>query len=307
MNMRKVLVIGSINGDRVTEVPHFPKVGETIMSENSIFLCGGKGANQAIAVSRLGAQVSLIGAVGDDELADKLLSNLKQENVNVDAVMTVKNTCSGLANVMTCKGENIIVVVEGANAYLSEEHVLANEALFKDADIILAQLEIPLNVVELVADLALKYEKPFILNPAPAKRLPSGLIEKVTLLTPNEHEFVYSLDLNDSDIFGLFDDVTENVVLTRGAEGAYFYNIDSKKVELQPAFEVDAVDSTGAGDAFSGAMAVYFHMGLSQAVRYACSVAALTVCEQGPQTGMPTEEELMSFLKNREAGIGFKL
>ena len=300
--MRKILVIGSINFDLMSGVHRFPEQGETVVCENFSLSCGGKGANQAIAAARLGAQVSLIGAIGDDELAVRLLANLEQEKVNTTGIRKIAGVSSGMANIVTCRGENYIIVAEGANKYLTVEDIFENEALFEEADIILSQLEIPLETVEAVAQLAEKYQKPFILNPAPAKRLSQELLDRVTLLTPNEHEFVFSLDLNDSDVFGLLSFVTEKIVLTRGEEGAYFFHPEHDEVQLQPSFQVETVDSTGAGDTFSAAMAVYYHLGIVEAVKRACVAAALSVCEEGAQTGMPTEEMVNQFLQEREAG-----
>ncbi|WP_434776987.1 ribokinase [Neisseria sp. Ec49-e6-T10] len=294
--MRNVLVVGSVNMDLVTTVPKFPQPGETLIGEHFATYCGGKGANQAIAAARLGAKVSLIGAVGDDDFGNQLRQNLQNDGVNIQGVKVVENSPSGVAVVMVSKGHNNIVVTRGANAFVCVEDVLAHEKLFEQADVVLSQLEIPLDVVEAVADLAEKYQKPFILNPAPAKRLPKSLTHKVTLLTPNEHEFIVSLDLpHDTDIFSLFSYVSGQVVLTRGEQGAYFCK-DGGLAEYQSGFQVDVVDSTGAGDTFNGALAVYYHLGLNEAVKRACAAGALSVTAHGAQTGMPTEETLLSFL-----------
>ena len=298
--MQNILVVGSINMDMLSSVGHFPAVGETLTCEHFSLDCGGKGANQAVAAARLGANVTLLAAVGDDEFAPRLLANLQKEGVDTTAVLKVEGTESGIANVVTCRGENFIVVAQGANEYLTKEHLLTHEALFAQADIVLAQLEIPMETVEYAAQLAKKHQKPFILNPAPAQKLPKSLLEEVTLLIPNEQEFTVSLDLNDSDVFGLLTYITEQIVLTRGIEGAYFFNPERNQADLQPSFPVNTVDSTGAGDTFCAALAIYYNLGIAEAVRYACAAAALSVCQNGAQAGMPTQEQLLAFLKARE-------
>ena len=297
--MRKVLVVGSTNIDISCSVNRFPEPGETLMCEQMEIHCGGKGANQAVAAARLGAEVAMIGAVGNDGFAQKLINGLKQENINTDAITIIDNVDSGIANIITCFGENQIIVSQGANRFITPEHILANEHLFEWADIILSQMEIPLTSVETTAALAEKHKKPFILNPAPACHLPKPLLEKVSLLTPNEHEFIISLDLSDTDVFGLFSFVTENVLMTRGVEGAYFYNPERGGVDLQPSFHVTAVDSTGAGDTFNGAIAVYHHLGITEAVKRACAAAAMSVCHKGAQNGMPTEDALLTFIEQQ--------
>ncbi len=298
--MQNILVVGSINMDMLSSVGHFPAVGETLACESFSFCCGGKGDNQAVAAARLGAKVTMLAAVGDDYFAPRLLANLEKEGINTDAILKVAGVESGIANVVTCRGENFIVVAKGANEHLTKDYLLTHEVLFAEADIILAQLEVPLETVECASELAKKYQKPFILNPAPALKLSQQLLDDVTLLIPNEKEFAVSVDLNDSDVFGLLNYVTEKIVLTRGIEGAYYFNSERNGADLQPSFHVNTVDSTGAGDTFCAALAVFYELGIAEAVRYACAAAAISVCQHGAQTAMPTRAQLLSFLKERE-------
>ncbi len=295
----KLTVIGSINMDLVTRSPRFPKVGETLLGEDFRQFMGGKGANQAVAAARLGAEVRLIGALGNDAFGKQLLAGLEQEKVDVSAVRIIDGLPSGMANITVAEGDNHIIVVSGANFALTPTHIREQEAAIAEADIVMAQLETPLDTVLEAAKIAHQYGKPFILNPAPAQALPSELLALVSVLTPNAYELAISLNAaQDLPAEELVRRAPCPVVMTLGAEGALYSETDGSQ-HRQPSFPVTPVDTTGAGDTFNAALARYWSEGLPQAVRLACAAAALSVTRAGAQGGMPTEAELQAFVSGR--------
>ena len=296
MHTPKIAVIGSINMDLVTTAPRFPAVGETLLGSGFAQFMGGKGANQAVAAARLGAEVALVGAVGDDVFGRELLAGLQAQGVDTAAVKTLADTPTGMANITVAEADNHIIVVSGANFGLTVADIAAQEALIAAADVVLSQLEIPLPCVEAAAALAQKHGKPFILNPAPAQRLPENLLAQTSLLTPNAHELAISLGLPEHTAAqDLFAAANHRVVMTCGADGALYHDTQTGLCQ-QPGFSVQAVDSTGAGDTFNAALAVYWPLGLPQAVRHAAAAAALSVTRMGAQGGMPDAAALAAFL-----------
>lgn len=294
--MNRVLVVGSINMDLVVETRKFPAPGETLLGQRFRTFPGGKGANQAVAARRLGAQVAMIGCVGADAFGRELLAQLQGEGIDVRHVRVDKAAATGVAAITVSQAENSIVVVPGANHALSPDDVQAAEQAFQEADVVITQLEIPLETVEAVAILAERHGKPLILNPAPAIPLPTPLRERVALLTPNEHE----LAILSSGSNGAWRDQLAahpgRVLMTRGSDGAWFAGNDGA-LHHQPSFKVDAVDTTGAGDTFNGALAAFWGSNLAVVARLACAAGALSVTRAGAQGGMPTHEELMRFLE----------
>ena len=298
--MTKVLVVGSINMDLVVGTTRFPRLGETLFGERFATHPGGKGANQAVGAARLGAQVTMIGRVGNDAFGQQMTATLAAEGIDIGWVGVSATAATGIAAIAVCDGDNAILVVPGANGELSPEHIAASEQAFVDADIVLAQLEVPMVTIEAAAALADKHGKSFILNPAPSARLPTDLIGKVTLLTPNEYELAVALDGKPENWKALLAVLPGKVVMTKGRDGAYFTNA-SGAVQHQPSYPVQAVDSTGAGDTFNGAIAAYWDLGLAAAARYACAAAALKVTRRGAQAGMPARAEVQAFLSARGA------
>ena len=295
----RVAVVGSINMDLVTNAPRFPRMGETLLGTDFNRFMGGKGANQAVAAARLGADVRMIGAVGDDGFGYEMLTNLDREGVCSDCVKTVQGYLSGIANITVAGGENSIVAVSGANFALTPEDVLAHEETIAGSDVVLSQLEIPMECVITAAKLAQKHGRPFVLNPAPAQRLPQELLELTTLLTPNTYELAASLGLpQDMSAEELISRSPCPVLMTVGEKGAV-YNDEQGVLHYVPSFPVTPVDSTGAGDTFNGAFAVYWKEGMETAVRKACAAAAVSITKNGAQSGMPSEEELEEFLAIR--------
>ena len=293
--MTKVVVVGSINMDLVVHTQQFPRMGETLFGEHFATYPGGKGANQAVAAQRLGAQVFMVGCVGNDAFGQTLKAGLAAEGIETRWVRCSKDTASGVALITLCGGDNAIIVVPGANNQLSPDDVCDAEAAFINADIILSQLEIPLPTVLAAAKLAKKHNKPFFLNPAPAQVLPAELLELCTLLTPNEFELLEALGHQGGDWKTAL--AAHKAVMTKGSEGAWYS--EEGQLHHQPGFKVEMVDSTGAGDTFNGALATFWHLGLEAATLMANAAGALSVTRAGAQGGMPTLAELEQFLQNQ--------
>lgn len=294
--MSKVVVVGSINMDLVAVATRFPAPGETISGERFVTVPGGKGANQAVAASRLGAEVSMVGKVGRDGFGDQLLAVLQQEGVDTRHVGRVEGA-SGVALITVSGGENSIVVVPGANHALLPEDIAAAEEVLASADVILTQLEIPLATVQAVLAVAARHGVPVILNPAPAQPLPADLLAQCALITPNEHELGTVLGRPGEGMHTLLPLLPGKVVMTHGKHGAWHARPDGSLYH-QPGFAVQAVDSTGAGDTFNGALAAFLPQGLEIAMRHAAAAGALAVTRLGAQAGMPHRSELQAFMSS---------
>ncbi|WNL46255.1 ribokinase [Dyella sp. BiH032] len=296
--MARVVVIGSINMDLVTLAPRFAGPGETLLGDRFLTVPGGKGANQAVAAARLGAEVTLVGAIGDDAFGAQLREGLEREGIHLGHLRRVADAGSGTASITVAGGENSIIVVPGANARVTPAQLEAASDVIRSADAVLVQMEIPLETVEATLRLGHRLGVPVILNPAPAQRLPVEWLKLARYVTPNQHELATLLGADPNDDFReLMRQAPCPVVLTRGGEGAW-YREDGEATH-QPGFAVDVIDTTGAGDTFNGALAVFLHEGLPQAVRNACAAAALSVTRLGAQGGMPMLDELNTWLTTR--------
>lgn len=302
----KIVVIGSANTDMVVRVDHIPEPGETILGGNFIQTQGGKGANQAVAAARLGANVTFIGRLGKDVFGDMSVAAYQKEGICTDFIFRDGTIPSGVALIMVDQhGENIIAVAMGANAELSPTDIRMSENVIRSADYVLVQMEIPMQTVVTAIQLASHYSVPVILNPAPAQLLPRSIRGQIDYLTPNQTE-IYRLmeDPSGKDPLEAARLVkselgVRNLVITLGKRGAQIVSEDSY---LVPAFSVPSVDTTGAGDAFNGGLAVALARGqdLETAVRYASAVAALSTTCQGAQPSMPTKEMVEAFLSTKE-------
>ncbi|WP_226529294.1 ribokinase [Metabacillus niabensis] len=296
MKKPKIVVIGSINMDLVTQTNTIPKVGETVLGEKFITVPGGKGANQAVAAAKLGGDVTLLGCVGDDAFGSELKQHLQKQGVDTSHIQTMSDTSSGVAAITLSEGDNSIIVIPGANHKLRPALVQQHEQLIANADIILLQLEIPIESVIEATELAHKHNVPVILNPAPMQELPKKLVLQSSYLTPNEHELeslLSSANLSQEEAEAL---KTKSIV-TRGSKGIQLQQ--EGKEQLISGYQVNVVDSTGAGDTFNGALAFSLSSGrsLMEASRFANAAAALSVTKLGAQSGMPTKEEVESFLR----------
>ncbi|HEX3103337.1 MAG TPA: ribokinase [Terriglobales bacterium] len=306
---KPVVVVGSINLDLVASTDRIPQVGETVIGRSFTTFFGGKGANQAVAVARLGYPVSMVGNVGNDAFGTQLLSGLAEAGVNTEYVGTVEGSSGTALITIGRNGENSIVVVPGANAQLTPKSLERAAPLLKQAGFILAQLEIPLDTVEYLAEFAERHEIPFMLDPAPARALPASLLNRVSWLTPNETETreLLRTNLEDSEQSAnaaadqLLSRGVKNIVLKLGSRGCLVAKASRSK-DLIPAFTVKAVDTTAAGDAFNAGFAVALLCGYSglQSGVFASAVAAISVTRPGAQPSMPRVDEVEQFLHKHQ-------
>ncbi|MDN4593983.1 ribokinase [Polycladomyces subterraneus] len=290
--MGKIVVVGSSSIDLVVTSPKRPIAGETVIGETFHIVPGGKGANQAVAAARAGAEVEMVGAVGNDQFGDMVLDNFQKQGVSTTYMKPVTHKSTGIAHIVIAEEDNSIVVVPGANSEVDRGLVDRAKEAIKAASVVLLQLEIPLDTVMYVADLCKKWNVPVILNPAPATILPPDLIEKVTYLTPNEHE-CRAIFKDCVDVEEILKRYPNKIIMSEGSQGARYF--DGDQFVRVPALSVDVVDTTGAGDTFNGVFAVALAQGLplKQAIRYGCVAASLSVTKLGAQGGMPTMEEIL--------------
>ncbi|NYF88277.1 ribokinase [Tunturiibacter empetritectus] len=303
-----VVVVGSINMDLVAYTARIPTEGETVVGTAFQTHPGGKGANQAVAVARLGFPVAMIGRIGDDAFGTQLKEHLKDAGVNVDGVST-SQCSSGVAVIVVSEaGENCIVITPGANAQLTPEDLDAKIEILRGAGMVLTQLEIPTETVQHLATICAREGVPLILDPAPAKQLPKDLLDKVDWFTPNETEAAFFIGDGEVEVDEpvmmartLMRKGVRGVVLKLGSRGAYLASADGLSARLEP-FAVQAVDSTAAGDAFNGAFATALMMKKDpvESARFAAAAAALSVTRTGAQTSMPRMAEVEQML----AGVG---
>jgi ribokinase len=296
----KIVVVGSANTDITIQVPRLPKPGETVIGGTLIRSLGGKGANQAVAAARLGGEVTFITCLGKDAFGFECEHTYRSEGIDTRFVVWDEQEPSGVALIMIdSQGENYLAVASGANMHLLPEHVDAAEEAIRSASIVVTQLEVPITTTERAVELAQKHGVPVILNPAPPVQaaLPATLLGKVTYLTPNETELDTILRLNgEGETTAQLSRRMGALVVTLGARGAMVMQ-DGAKFEV-PAFAVKAVDTTAAGDAFNGGLAVALGRGfnLPEAVRYACAAGAIAVTRLGAMPSLPGEEEVARLL-----------
>jgi ribokinase len=307
MKQKRIVVVGSSNTDMIVRVPHLPVPGETLIGGRLVRVPGGKGANQAIAASRAGGTVSFMGRVGRDELGERALESLIKERIDTRHVSLDGTAASGVALILvSADGENCVAVSPGANARLSAIHVSRAAKIFSNASVVLLQLETPMPAVCAAARLARRAGARVILNPAPASALPVSLLRNVSILTPNESEAETLTGVRVTNettaaraARRLHDQGVETVIITLGSRGAY---VSSDSVsERVPGFRVKAIDTTGAGDVFNGALAVALSekLDLRQAVRFANAAAARSVTRRGAQASAPTRSAILRLLLPR--------
>jgi ribokinase len=301
---KKLLVVGSINIDLVACAGRLPVPGETILGSTFDVFNGGKGANQAVAVAKLDAPVDMIALLGSDLFTERLLSGLKSAGVDTHAIQTVDGPC-GVAHISRAEnGENSIIVIPGANAFVSPAHIDAHLDLVQRAGMILVQLETPLQTVLHLAEQASKAGTPLMLDPAPAMALPKDLLSHTTWLTPNETEAQILLGGVNLESAAAAEKLlamgARNVALKLGSQGVFLAGRDCP-AERVPAFAVKAVDTTAAGDCFNAAFAVALTRGKppAEAARYGAAAAAISVTRAGAQPSLPSSAEVEAFLSQR--------
>lgn len=301
--MKKIVVLGSLNVDMVLTTERLPLIGETIHGEHIHYMVGGKGANQAVAASRMGIATSLVGCVGNDTFGEKILKHLSEEHLDVSSVKKEDSTFTGIATVFKTKQDNAIVVIPGANDCFSKRVVDEHIDVIQQADVLLIQLEIPLETVAYALQKAKAFGLITILNPAPYKDLAPQILEYVDYLTPNETEFESLIGKKfetpeelDLEMLRWSNAHKVNLIVTRGSRGSSY--IENGKVHTVPCINVDVVDTTGAGDTFNGilAFAIAENKPLQEAVTMAGIGASLSITVLGAQTGMPTLEKLKQYI-----------
>lgn len=304
---QKLLVIGSSNIDLIMRLPTFPKPGETLQSLDYQQAYGGKGANQALAAAKLGGeqvQTQFMTCVGDDASGESLLQSLHADNVGINGAERIADTATGTAMIwLTAAGENSIAIAAAANACLTADYIGKHQQMLLDSDMLLLQLETPLDGVEYAVNFAKQHGKIVMLNPAPAQALSQGLLSQVDIITPNETEaeILTGITVIDEQSAKSAADVLHGmgiaqVLITRGADGVFFS--DGETRQNYPSFAVEVVDTTAAGDTFNGAFAVARLQGndMATAIRFAQAAAALSVQKLGAQPSIPYLSAVQGFL-----------
>ena len=312
MTKNSILVVGSSNTDMIIKMERIPKPGETIIGGEFASAAGGKGANQAVGAARAGGAVTLIARVGQDMFGDKAIAGFIADGINVDHVVRDRTSPSGVALIFVGQnGENSIAVASGANARLTPADVRKAKSAFREANVVLLQLETPLDTVQVAAELAVAAGGRVILNPAPARPLPDKLLRRLYLLTPNESEaeLLTGVAVDNEDgatkaANALLARGAQNVIITMGARGALVVGKNLR--QLIPAFKVKAVDTTAAGDVFNGTLAFGLAEGRSllEAARFASAAAAISVTRMGAQTSAPTRREIEQLLAAGNGSVG---
>ncbi|MDR2292568.1 MAG: ribokinase [Prevotellaceae bacterium] len=300
MSKQKILVVGSSNTDMVIKTEHLPRPGETVIGGTFFMNPGGKGANQAVSVARLGGQAVFICKTGSDVFGHQAHQLFEEEGIDTSYILFDSKNPSGVALItVDANAENCIVVAPGSNANLLREDVAKAKEAIEEADIILMQLEIPMETVEFVAKTANETNKKVILNPAPAQPLSPELISNLYIITPNETEAEMISGIAITDDKSAFEAAkkiagmgVDNVIVTMGDRGALVHN---KTIStIVDAYKVKAIDTTAAGDVFNGALAVALaeNRSIVDAVKFACKTAAISVTRQGAQSSVPYRNEV---------------
>ncbi|ACY86343.1 ribokinase [Edwardsiella piscicida] len=308
MQTGKLVVLGSINADHILKVEHFPRPGETLTGQGYQVAFGGKGANQAVAAGRSGADIAFIACVGADDIGERIRTQLACDGIDVHAVERVDGESTGVALIFVNQdGENVIGINAGANHALTPQYLSRHRALVAQADALLMQLESPLETVEAAAALAREHQTKVILNPAPARTLPDSLLRLVDVITPNETEAerLTGIRVHDDESARqaaavLHGKGIATVMITLGRRGVWVSQEGHGGVI--PGFRVNAIDTIAAGDTFNGALLTALLEGntLSAAVRFAHAAAAIAVTREGAQPSVPWRREIDAFLQTHQ-------
>ena len=299
--MKKIAVVGSLNMDIVIETPHMPKGGETISGRNVTLIPGGKGANQAYAVGKLGGDITMIGAVGRDSSGEALLENLKSVNVNVSGIRRMEEGVTGQAYItVDDHGENSIILIAGTNGLVTKELIDDHMDVLRECDIVIMQLEIPLDVVEYVKEFAVEEGKTVIVDPAPAiSNIPDHFWKGIDYIKPNETELAIltglKMETREELVQGtrmMIGKGVKNVIVTLGGDGCLF--VTNETEEFFQSHKVKAVDTTAAGDSFTAAFALALSQGkeYKEAIELGQKVSSIVVTRKGAQTSIPTMGEV---------------
>lgn len=305
-SVSNIVVVGSYVVDLMSRTPHMPQPGETVLGGPFKMGPGGKGGNQAVAAARQGAKVTMVTKLGEDELGKSAYANFVNEGINAEYITFDPVEATGAALITVDNhGENMIVVALGACGKLTDTDVSSAEDQVKQADVMLVQLETSMQAVEKAIELAEKHARPIILNPAPYQPVADELLAKVTYITPNETEASQLTGIMVNDIHSaeqaaraLYQKGIKTVLITLGKSGCLIYTGEGN-AQVIPGYKVEAIDTTGAGDAFNGGFAYALSIGhtIEEAVKYANAVAALSVTKVGTSPAMPTREEVEVFMR----------
>ncbi|HIE5767902.1 ribokinase [Proteus sp. GOKU] len=305
MEAKKLVILGSVNADHILNVAHFPLPGETISGNQFQMVFGGKGANQAVAAGRCGANISFLACLGNDDIGKKAKAQLITDNIDTKSIELIDDVATGVALIfVNQQGENVIGIHAGANGRLDTSYVQRHGNIIKEADALLMQLESPLDSVLKAAEIAKQENVQVILNPAPAQALPDELLSLVDIITPNETETEYltGIKVVDDESAQQAADVLHNkgiktVLITLGSRGVWVSELNNKGC-IVPAFKVKAVDTIAAGDTFNGALITALLEGQSMmpAIKFAHAAAAIAVTRAGAQPSVPWRHEVDAFL-----------
>lgn len=305
MQTGKLVVLGSINADHILNVKQFPLPGETVIGNQYQVAFGGKGANQAVAAGRSGADITFIACVGADDIGERIRQQLVTDRIDTQPIEAILGNTTGVALIFVNEGgENVIGIDAGANAAVTPDYLRRYQQKVIDADALLMQLESPLETVIAAAKLAKQHQTQVILNPAPACELPDDLLAMVDMITPNETEAqrLTGVAINNDDDAAraaklLHDKGISRVIITLGSRGVWLSE-QGDGGKLIPGFKVKAVDTIAAGDTFNGALVTALLEGkaISEAVRFAHAAAAIAVTRPGAQPSVPWREEIDTFL-----------
>ncbi|MEX2942939.1 ribokinase [Serratia fonticola] len=307
METAKLVVLGSINADHILNINHFPQPGETVIGQQYKVAFGGKGANQAVAAGRSGADIAFIACVGADDIGERIRQQLATDRIDTQPIEAIADSTTGVALIfVNAEGENVIGIDAGANAAVTPDYLNRYRQRVIDADALLMQLESPLETVIAAAKLAKQHQTQVILNPAPACELPDELLAMIDMITPNETEAQRLTGIavnNGADAERaaniLHDKGIGCVIITLGSRGVWLS--ENGKGKLVPGFKVKAVDTIAAGDTFNGALITALLEGkvMSDAVRFAHAAAAIAVTRPGAQPSVPWREEIDAFLQQQ--------
>lgn len=306
--MKRSLVIGSLNMDMTVKVEELPKLGETIFGDDFYESCGGKGANQAVAISKLGMETEMIGMVGKDSQGEKLIQNLNKYGIKSDNIIKSDDLTGRAIITVDKKGDNNIIVIPGSNFKITKEYIQEKQDVIASSDVIILQNEIPFETVEFSLLKAKELGKITIFNPAPARQLSEKIFKNTDYLILNETEMeeIFGIGINDKVYIGrIFHKKKEcgirNIILTLGDNGSVLFSEDDN-IKKYDAYEVKAVDTTAAGDSFIGAftMKICETGDADKAIKYATAVSAIVVTRQGAQDSIPTREEIEKFIEENK-------